>query len=250
VASEEDVAAGEPAVQEFLFDSPLIRRHADLSATRFTSFPRGRPVLAAGPILPPGFSPTSRSIPRPPRSPPRSRMSCDCRRGVCQDFAQFPDWLLAIHGTACSIRQRLSGDRPRRRERRNWLDADASQCLGVLSIAPGSAGLMSIRPTTCFHPNVNITTAWGRDYSDVSPIRGVILGAGEHELNVSVTSRRSWRKARATSRAEVGLEGWLASVTAIRSMICASFVAGWKPVRRVSLAIFGHRWRKSSNPAP
>jgi transglutaminase-like putative cysteine protease len=28
--------------------------------------------------------------------------------------------------------------------------------------------------------------AWGRDYSDVSPIRGVIVGGGHHQLKVAV----------------------------------------------------------------
>ena len=32
----------------------------------------------------------------------------------------------------------------------------------------------------------HITVAWGRDFSDVSPIRGVIVGGGKHELRVSV----------------------------------------------------------------
>jgi transglutaminase-like putative cysteine protease len=32
----------------------------------------------------------------------------------------------------------------------------------------------------------HITLGWGRDYSDVSPVRGVILGAGQHDLSVAV----------------------------------------------------------------
>jgi len=32
-----------------------------------------------------------------------------------------------------------------------------------------------------------ITTAWGRDYSDVSPVRGVIQGGNDHLLDVAVT---------------------------------------------------------------
>jgi transglutaminase-like putative cysteine protease len=31
-----------------------------------------------------------------------------------------------------------------------------------------------------------VTVAWGRDFGDVSPVRGVILGGGEHSLRVSV----------------------------------------------------------------
>jgi transglutaminase-like putative cysteine protease len=32
----------------------------------------------------------------------------------------------------------------------------------------------------------HITLAWGRDYSDVSPIRGVLLGGAKHTLKVGV----------------------------------------------------------------
>jgi transglutaminase-like putative cysteine protease len=32
----------------------------------------------------------------------------------------------------------------------------------------------------------HITVAWGRDYSDVAPIHGIISGGGEHEVDVAV----------------------------------------------------------------
>jgi transglutaminase-like putative cysteine protease len=32
-----------------------------------------------------------------------------------------------------------------------------------------------------------VTLAWGRDYSDVSPVRGVIQGGNDHQVNVAVT---------------------------------------------------------------
>jgi transglutaminase-like putative cysteine protease len=42
-------------------------------------------------------------------------------------------------------------------------------------------------PTNNLVPSTShITLAWGRDYNDVSPIRGVIQGGGQHELMVSV----------------------------------------------------------------
>jgi transglutaminase-like putative cysteine protease len=33
----------------------------------------------------------------------------------------------------------------------------------------------------------HVTLAWGRDYGDVSPLRGVVLGGQEHRLNVEVS---------------------------------------------------------------
>jgi transglutaminase-like putative cysteine protease len=35
-----------------------------------------------------------------------------------------------------------------------------------------------------------VTVAWGRDYSDVSPLKGVGLGGGTHQLGVSVDVER------------------------------------------------------------
>jgi transglutaminase-like putative cysteine protease len=42
-------------------------------------------------------------------------------------------------------------------------------------------------PTNNLLPSLgHITVAWGRDYSDVCPIKGVFIGGGEHAMNVSV----------------------------------------------------------------
>jgi len=50
------------------------------------------------------------------------------------------------------------------------------------------AGWTDFDPTNDVVPGTeHITLAWGRDFSDVSPLRGVILGGGDHELDVRVT---------------------------------------------------------------
>src|SRR6185503_1259730 len=36
----------------------------------------------------------------------------------------------------------------------------------------------------------HVMVGWGRDYSDVSQVRGVILGSGQHEVKVSVDVER------------------------------------------------------------
>ncbi len=47
---------------------------------------------------------------------------------------------------------------------------------------------MDIDPTNNLLPDTqHVTVAWGRDFSDVSPLRGVILGGDEHEVEVEVT---------------------------------------------------------------
>jgi transglutaminase-like putative cysteine protease len=56
----------------------------------------------------------------------------------------------------------------------------------VSAYCPGT-GWLDLDPTNKLVPsNGHVTLAWGRDYGDVSPIHGLILGGGVHALNVSV----------------------------------------------------------------
>ena len=49
-------------------------------------------------------------------------------------------------------------------------------------------GWIDIDPTNDLQPGSgHITLAWGRDYGDVCPLRGVILGGGGHRVEVAVT---------------------------------------------------------------
>ena len=72
---------------------------------------------------------------------------------------------------------------PANRER--LIGADGSHAW-VSIYCPGS-GWIDLDPTNNLVPSTShITVAWGRDYNDVSPIRGVIQGGGQHELTVAV----------------------------------------------------------------
>ena len=49
------------------------------------------------------------------------------------------------------------------------------------------AGWVEFDPTNAVRADKDhITVAWGRDFSDVSPLRGVIVGGGQHQLSVRV----------------------------------------------------------------
>src|SRR5262249_39110204 len=67
--------------------------------------------------------------------------------------------------------------------------ADASHAwVGVFC---PDVGWVDVDPTNNLLPaDKHVTLAWGRDYADVSPTRGVILGGGEHSLKVSVDVAR------------------------------------------------------------
>ena len=63
--------------------------------------------------------------------------------------------------------------------------ADASHAW--LTVYCPDAGWIPVDPTNNLLPSdTHVTLAWGRDYNDVSPIHGVILGGGTHSLRVHV----------------------------------------------------------------
>jgi len=110
------------------------------------------------------------------------------RRGVCQDFARVQ--IACLRGLDIPARY-VSGyietipppGKPR------LVGADASHAW-VSVYCPGH-GWVDVDPTNNLLPaSSHVTLAWGRDFADVSPIRGVIFGGGEHTLKVSVDVMR------------------------------------------------------------
>ena len=106
------------------------------------------------------------------------------RRGVCQDFAQLEIAFLRTVGIpARYVSGYLETDPPPGKPR--LVGADASHAWASF-FCPGT-GWIDVDPTNNLLPSTrHITLGWGRDYSDVSPVRGVILGSGEHFMKVAV----------------------------------------------------------------
>ena len=111
------------------------------------------------------------------------------RKGVCQDFAHVAILVLRRLGVPARY---VSGyletlpppGRPKLR------GADASHAWFAVHV-PG-AGWHDFDPTNDRRPNGQyVTTAWGRDYGDVAPLRGVVYGGGEHRLRVEVDVDRA-----------------------------------------------------------
>jgi transglutaminase-like putative cysteine protease len=106
------------------------------------------------------------------------------RRGVCQDFAHFQIACLRSLGLPARYVSGYLETIPSPGSPR-LVGADASHAW--VSVFCPSIGWIDLDPTNNCLPSMrHITAAWGRDYSDVSPIRGVLLGTGEHTLSVSV----------------------------------------------------------------
>lgn len=106
------------------------------------------------------------------------------RRGVCQDFAHVMLALWRARGLAARyvsgyIQTRPPPGRPR------LVGADASHAW--VSVHVPEVGWVDFDPTNNLTvAEEHVTLAWGRDFNDVSPIKGVMLGGGDHSVEVSV----------------------------------------------------------------
>ena len=99
------------------------------------------------------------------------------------------DRLPALARPAGALRQRLPGDACRRRASRACSGADASHAWFAVFVP--DIGWVDFDPTNdCLPGDRHVTTAWGRDYADVTPLKGVIFGGGAHTLEVSVDMAR------------------------------------------------------------
>jgi len=109
------------------------------------------------------------------------------RRGVCQDFAHVMIACLRSRGLAARY---VSGYLRTATPGANaaWVGADASHAWVSVFCPP--LGWIDLDPTNDLRVDTgHILIAWGRDFGDVSPLRGVIVGGGQHRLSVRVSVR-------------------------------------------------------------
>lgn len=106
------------------------------------------------------------------------------KRGVCQDFAHVAVGALRSLGLAARyVSGYLETQPPPGKPR--MVGADASHAWA--SVLVPDYGWVAFDPTNGLLPGErHVVTAWGRDFSDVSPLRGVVLGGGHHTLAVGV----------------------------------------------------------------
>jgi transglutaminase-like putative cysteine protease len=106
------------------------------------------------------------------------------RKGVCQDFAHLQIGCLRSIGLAARYISGYLLTAPPEGQPR-MVGADASHAW--LSFYCTGFGWIDVDPTNDVVPSdEHVLLAWGRDYADISPIKGVILGGGKNVLTVSV----------------------------------------------------------------
>lgn len=111
------------------------------------------------------------------------------RKGVCQDFAHLAIACLRMQGLAARYVSGYLETIPPEGKKR-LVGADASHAW--FSVLVPHQGWIDFDPTNAQIPaEQHITAAWGRDYADVAPLKGVIFGGGdENKLEVSVDVER------------------------------------------------------------
>jgi transglutaminase-like putative cysteine protease len=178
----------------FRCESPHVRIKATLAEFATDCFTADRPVLAAAEALMHKihaeftYAPGETTIATP------LMQLHEERRGVCQDYAHFMISCLRSYGLSARYVSGYLRTEPvcmpadadaAEEDDGKLLGADASHAW--VSVYAPPFGWVELDPTNDRLAGVDhVTLAWGRDFGDVSPLRGVILGGRAHQLEVSV----------------------------------------------------------------
>ncbi|MCU1718779.1 transglutaminase family protein [Pseudomonas sp. 5P_3.1_Bac2] len=169
----------------FRFESPYVHLKQMFSAYAADCFSPGRPLLAAvDSLMQKIFSEFRFDAAATQVATPLAQV-LEERRGVCQDFAHLMLACLRSRGLAARYVSGYLLTQPPPGQPR-LIGADASHAW--ISVYCPKQGWVDFDPTNNVRPALeHITLAWGRDFADVSPLRGVILGGGSHDPEVQVT---------------------------------------------------------------
>jgi len=164
---------------EFLYPSPYVPAVTDMVAFARSTVTRGRPLLQAASELSHRiheefkYDPKATSINTPLADVLRKR------RGVCQDYAHVMIGALRTMRLAARYVSGYVRSGPKVQ------GAQASHAW--ISVFVPGAGWIAFDPTNDVMPtDGHVTMAWGRDYGDVTPVKGVTLGGGGQAVAVEV----------------------------------------------------------------
>lgn len=175
--------------REFVLDSPLVAASPELAAFAQPAFSPGRPLLAAvhdlnhlihhSLVYDPHFTTVVTPL----------AVVFTERRGVCQDFAHLAIGCLRALGLpARYVSGYLESVPPPGVERLRGADASHAW----FAVFDPDVGWVDFDPTNDQIVDAqHVTLAWGRDYADVTPVKGVLLGGGAHSIEVAVDVLRT-----------------------------------------------------------
>jgi transglutaminase-like putative cysteine protease len=178
-------AAPTPEAAEFAFPSPMLPPQAAVRDYVARSFPPRRPVLAGllelnGRIHRDfAFRPGVTGV-----ATPVSQVLAQ-RAGVCQDFTHL--MITGLRGLGLPARYVSGYIRTRPAPGGTALRGADQSHAWVGCWLGADHGWLGLDPTNdLVAAEEHVVLGWGRDFADVSPLRGIILGGGRHRLEVSV----------------------------------------------------------------
>jgi transglutaminase-like putative cysteine protease len=170
----------------FRHESPHVRLKQSFTDYSADCFPAGQSMLICAERLSTKLHQDIRYMPGVTNISTSPTEVLETRRGVCQDFAHLMISCLRSRGLPARY---VSG----------YLRTNATQADGSGKLVGDDAshawvavwsppyGWIEFDPTNgCFAGTDHVAVAWGRDFGDVSPLRGVILGGAQHQLSVTV----------------------------------------------------------------
>lgn len=170
--------------RQYTIDSPLIETNTPLAEYAQASFSQARSITDAVNDLMQRiyhdftFDPDFTTL-----ATPLSEVLLH-RRGVCQDFAHLAIGCIRSQGLAARYVSGYIETLPAPGASK-MIGADASHAWFAVYIP--EKGWIDFDPTNNLLPNTqHITLGWGRDYGDITPLKGVMFGGQHHELDVSV----------------------------------------------------------------
>ena len=164
---------------EFVFDSRYAAAAPELAAYAEPTFSPGRPLIDAVGEFSHRIHAEFKYAPKSTEIDMPLLEVLSNKRGVCQDFAHI------MIGALRSLRLPARYVSGYLRSGANYQGADASHAW-VSVFIPGS-GWFDFDPTNDVRPSEgHVTLGWGRDYGDVTPIKGIAMGGGEQEIDVAV----------------------------------------------------------------
>jgi transglutaminase-like putative cysteine protease len=163
---------------QFTFESPRVSLGAPFAQYAQRSFPAGRPLMQAVTDLCERIHKDFKYDQQATTVTTPVDEVLESRQGVCQDFAHI--MIACIRSLGLPARY-VSGYL----RSSNSVGGEASHAW-ISAFCPGF-GWLDFDPTNNVTGNgEQLTVAWGRDYSDVTPVKGVALGSGDQVINVSV----------------------------------------------------------------
>jgi transglutaminase-like putative cysteine protease len=172
----------------FRHESPYVRVKQEFTDYSAECFPAGAPIMECADRLMVKlhrefkYAPGATTVGTPVREVLKQR------RGVCQDFAHVMIACLRSRGLAARYVSGYLREGPMRETPAAPAAIGAGASHAWVAVYSPPFGWIEFDPTNDLIVSTgHIAVAWGRDFGDVSPLHGVLLGGADHKMQVSVT---------------------------------------------------------------